>query len=151
MLHQDVWGRVGMRSAVKRREIADKESQRWLTSLAATQAIASEGIRVVTIADREADIYELFAHPRRPNSEFLIRAAQNCNIKEEPEGESVQPLFAAIRQVPVQGEFSLAIERTPRRAARTATLTVRLARLWLQPPAEQRGISAIGLPLRDAP
>lgn len=75
VLHQKVWVRAkGRRSAAKRATIAEKESVRWLESLEATQSQIPTDISVITIGDREADIYELLVYPRRAGSEFLIRA-----------------------------------------------------------------------------
>lgn len=42
---------------------------RWLESLELTQGLVPAEVRMITIADREADIYELFAHQRRSGSE----------------------------------------------------------------------------------
>lgn len=145
VLHQIVWARPSTRVIAKCRDIEDKESHRWLESLEVTQAIVPPETKVITIADREGDIYELFALPRSQNSEFLIRAAQNRNTKADPAIAEMQPLFAAIRQVPVQGQFRLELHRTPRRVARTASLTVRYTQLWLQPPAEKQSMSAIAV------
>jgi hypothetical protein len=145
VLHQMVWSRDHVRSPIKRRDIEDKESYRWLERLDITSAIVPSAVRVVTICDREGDIYELFARARSQNSEFLIRAAQNRNTKSDPEIAEVQPLFAAIRQIPVQGAFCLKLQRTPRRAARNATLTVRYTQLWLQPPIDKANLSAIAV------
>ena len=50
---------------------AEKESQRWLAGLELSQTLVPGEKQLITIADREADIYELFAHPRREGSEFL--------------------------------------------------------------------------------
>ncbi|MBD3886303.1 hypothetical protein IFO70_31930 [Phormidium tenue FACHB-886] len=52
-------------------------------------------------------------------------------------------LFAAIAQTPVQGQFVLPLQRTSRRAARVASLSVRYTQLWLQPPAEKQHLPAI--------
>jgi len=63
IIHQQDWVRdpqtVGKRH--KRRQYAteDKESQRWLTALGTTQELISQETTVVTVADREADIYAL--------------------------------------------------------------------------------------------
>ena len=92
----------------------------------------SDETRVITVGDREADIYQLFAMPRRPKSEFLIRAAQNRNTKSNRFDDSVMPLFEAIRQTAVLGEINLELQRTPRRKARSASLSVRVKTLWLQ-------------------
>jgi hypothetical protein len=63
LIHQQVWARdpktFGKKH--KRRKLAtkDKESQRWLDTLSATQEAIPEDIQVITVADREADIYDL--------------------------------------------------------------------------------------------
>lgn len=93
ILHQRMWSRempVGTRRASRQRRIEEKESVRWLESLEDTERLLPEGVRVITIADREADIYALFAQPRRAQSELLIRAAQNRNTKRSAFGEEVQ-------------------------------------------------------------
>jgi hypothetical protein len=81
VLHQQVWARdvalLGKKHQRHKKPITDKESQRWLTADYATQTVIPPETTVVTVADREADIYELFMQPRRPKSEFLIRAQHN--------------------------------------------------------------------------
>jgi hypothetical protein len=81
---------VGTRSRAHRkrehrrqREKAQKKSQRWLTAFELTQACVPEATRVLTIADREADIYDLFALPRRLGADLLIRATQNRRVEPE--------------------------------------------------------------------
>ncbi len=138
VLHQKVWPREKVKSGAnnqkRRQAIENKESQRWLSSLDITQNLVPTETDVITVADREADIYELFALAKQRNSEFLIRAAQNRNTKLDAFCAEVVPLFEAIRQTPVLGEFTLELQRTPRRNARSATLSVRVTKLWLQPP-----------------
>jgi hypothetical protein len=62
VLHQQVWARdlanLGKKHQRHKIPIKDKESQRWLTALAETQTLIPEEIVVVTVADREADIYD---------------------------------------------------------------------------------------------
>ena len=138
VLHETVWAREKTRRGrgyqERKAAIETKESYRWLEHQEASQKLIPETVEVITITDREGDIYELFAQPRRPKSELLIRAAQNRNTKIEAYGEEVIPLFEAIRQQPCQGHRTLALQRTPKRAPRLATLSVRYATLWLQPP-----------------
>lgn len=146
VLHQNVWSRsLTARTPARRASIAEKESGRWLTSLEVTQQMVPPTTRVITVADREGDIYELFAHPRRENSEFLIRAAQNRNTKSDPSTAEVQPLFAAVRQTPCRAEQTLSLQRTPRRAARQVQLSLRYTRLWLQPPASLPHLAPIAI------
>jgi hypothetical protein len=138
-LHQQVWARdianLGKKHQRHKRAIKDKESQRWLTALAASQTLIPEEIVVVMVADKEADIYDLFMLPRRPNSEFLIRANHDrCVKKPTDEDQQLERLQQAVRQVPAWGQLKLERRRHPEREARTATLTLRTTTLQLQPP-----------------
>jgi hypothetical protein len=139
VLHQQVWARdianLGKKHQRHKTAIKDKESQRWLTALAETQTRIPEEIVVVMVADKEADIYDLFMLPRRPNSEFLIRANHNrCVKKATEENQQLERLQQAIRQVPPCGQLRLELRRHPEREARLATLTLRTTPLQLQPP-----------------
>lgn len=139
ILAQKIWARDKSKaSSDRRRAIESKESQRWLESLKITQDLMPTETRVITVADREADIYELFALAEREKSEFLIRAAQNRNTSSGKVCAEVKPLFEAIRQTAEIGQMKLELQRTPRRMARSATLSVRVTKLWLQPPVAKQ-------------
>ena len=133
ILDQIVWARepdtVGKRHTRRQRDIQDKESQRWLTALATTQALVPQEVTVVTVADREADIYDLFVAPRPANAHLLIRVDHNRKVDHE-----AQYLQEAMRQVAPCGQLTLELQATEHRSARTATLTVRFATLAVQPP-----------------
>lgn len=141
LLHQAVWVRdpdqVGVSQRRRQRETKDKESQRWLTALAASQAVVPEAVSVVTVADSEADIYDLFALERRPGSHLLIRGTHNRRVD-----HTARYLWAAVRQSPERGQYRLALRRKEGQAARTATLQVRYVSLEIQPPRHhlQRGV-----------
>jgi len=61
--------------------IEEKESIRWLNSMEKTVSLfEGQNKQLVTIADREADIYDLFHLADRLNSHFLVRASQNRKI-----------------------------------------------------------------------
>ena len=140
VLHQKVWAREKTRRttgyADRKRAIEQKESHRWLESDKLTQQWIPQDKRVVTVADREADIYELFALPRREGSEFLIRACQPRGVKQATTDIDIESLQAAIALPAACGELTLELQRTPKRKPRTATLTVRISSLYLQPPQQ---------------
>jgi hypothetical protein len=140
VLHQKVWAREKNRRTTgyqdRKRAIEQKESHRWLESLELTQQWIPQDKRVVTVADREADIYELFALPRREGSEFLIRACHPRGVKQTTTDLEIENLQQAIRQTAACGELTLELQRTPKRKPRTATLTVRISSLELQPPQQ---------------
>lgn len=137
LLHQTVWARdpasTGKLQHRRQRETAQKESQRWLTAWELSQARVPEATRVLTIADREADIYDLFALPRRLGADLLIRATHNRRVEQE-----AQYLWEAIRQAPLGGQMQVQVQRAPERPARQATLAVRWTTLGVAPPRHRR-------------
>ncbi len=94
----------------RRRKIAEKESYRWLESQDRSQGLIPTEISLITIADREADIYELFAQPRRIGSHLLIRAAQNRRVL-KGNGE-IDKLFETLAQAEPCGQKRLELQRT---------------------------------------
>ncbi|NEP40228.1 MAG: IS4 family transposase, partial [Okeania sp. SIO2H7] len=135
VLHQKVWARelsnIGKKHTRKKREIKDKESKRWLEGLSITQEVIPADVKVVTVADCEADIYDFLAMPRPANSELLIRAYQNRCVKTDI---SVEKLQVAIDSSERVGEITLELQRTPERKARQVTLSLRTMSVELQPP-----------------
>jgi hypothetical protein len=132
LLHQAVWvrdpARVGQRHQRRKLPTADKESQRWLTALAASQEAVPELVSVITVADSEADIYDLFALPRRAGSALLIRGTHDRRV------EKIGYVWETVRQSPLRGVYRLEVRRKEDQPARQATLSVRYLTLAVQPP-----------------
>lgn len=152
LLHQHVWSRdpkkPGRVPPDRHRLIIEKESQRWLDGLTVTQSLIPADIGIVMVSDREGDIYELFSTPRRPGSDFLIRASHNRQVKSfSSSSDELSPLWETLRQSPLQGEHTLELQRTPKRSSRSATLSIRYASVELQPPLHHPQHDALS-PLR---
>lgn len=141
LLDQQIWARPELAHAAKRaksRPIAEKESHKWLSSLRETISITPSEIRLVTIADREADIFEFLAEADELQAEYLIRAAQDRRVKGE-----VALLWAHMAKQELSGRITVEVPRRGNKPARTAELSVRVAHLTLQPP--QRGAEEPGV------
>ncbi len=93
---------------------------------------------VVTIADREADIYDLFALPRREGAHLLIRGAHNRRVSHE-----ARYVWQAVRSSAVSGEMTVEVGRKDGHPPRLARVTVRHTSLFLQPPRHRRGRAAL--------
>jgi hypothetical protein len=119
----------------QRRElpIAAKESYKWLKSVAAAAALQARlpHTSVVSVGDREADVFELFDHARGlPHApQLLIRAAQNRVLTQE-QGKLWEHLSAR----PIAGYQPLPLPRRGNRAARVATLAISYACVELKAP-----------------
>ena len=129
--------RFGTSSAQRNRlTLAAKESPKWLQSYQACQQCAADcpATMVVNVADREGDLYELFAAALAPTDgarvHVLVRAQHNRAV-DHPQHDLWDLLGAqrvsARLQVHVPG-------RKPGTPARVATLTIRLTAVTLQPP-----------------
>ena len=143
LLAQQQWARDPTQRVTKdrrRRPTAAKEGQRWLDGEDATLAALPPETTVLTITDREGDIFDFVAHARRAQAFVLIRAAQQRGIADPITAErtSLWPSLAA--QEPT-GTISVAVHPT-RGEPRTACLVMRHAAVTLLPPhpnERQRG------------
>jgi hypothetical protein len=133
LLYQQIWARdvndFGQAALRRQRRIGEKESKRWLTALVATEIGIAPEVMVVTIGDREADIYELFALERRLNSHLLIRSAQNRRVEDE-----TVYLRHAIAQAPLAGTWIVEVPRHDNRPSRQALLSIRFTTIKVHPP-----------------
>jgi hypothetical protein len=134
LIDQRTWTRdpneLGKRAGRNSKQTAEKESQRWLDALADTQATLPQRLRLLTVADREADFYDLLAAPRRAGSHLLIRAKPRRRVRH------VEALLGrALRAGPSRGTITVELPRAAARPARSATLTIRFAVLEIAPPS----------------
>lgn len=139
LLAQTAWarkpGEVGKRHTRKQRPIEDKESRKWLSSLEAV--IEAAGVcpstHLISVADREADVYDLFLLPRPPNVDLLIRAVRNRRV-DHPE----EYLWAKVQAQAVAATIEVDLPRRGKQPARKARLTVRFCPVRLQPPKHRK-------------
>jgi len=138
LIYQKVWARdpktKGKKHQRRKLETKDKESQRWLDTLKASQEAIPDGIKVITVADREADIYDLFAMPRKEGSHLLIRVSYNRRVEHE-----AKYLWDAIRKSVVVGQVDVEVGRKGDQPSRYATLNVRILSLSIKAPKNRKG------------
>ena len=137
LLNVQCWGRdpeqPGKRERRHQLPIEEKESMKWLVSyraVAEAQKLCTNTM-LVSVGDREADIYDLFQeavnNPEGPT--LLIRAERTRHRKVEQEG-----LWQRMNTEPVAGLLDVVVPRRDSRPSRTATLEVRFAQVVLEPP-----------------
>ena len=141
VVSQQVWARdpdtVGKSQKRKELPVEAKESARWLVGLKQTEERLGSSVRVLTVADREADVYELFALAHQLKGDWLIRARHDRSLQGDE-----RHLLAAVEQAAVCARTTVELPRTDEREARQANLEVRRAEVVLRPP--QRLSGAIG-------
>ena len=122
--------------------IEQKESMKWLRSyqkVAQLQALCPD-TRLVSIGDRESDIYELFRmaaeNPSSPG--LLVRAERTRQRKVEQE-----LLWEFMSKREVAGALELHIPHSGSRKARDTWLNIRFAEVALTPPKRYESESPI--------
>jgi hypothetical protein len=119
----------------------EKKSFRWIAGLRDTAALAATlpDTRVISVADREADVFDLYAEQQQhPQVDLLVRAKHNRRLADG------QRLFDQVRDTAIRGQVVLEVEgqslrtKTSKqparlgRAARTAELALRYGPVTLR-------------------
>jgi len=148
LLDLQCWARdghsFGKKHQRKQRPIEDKESAKWLQSFQRVAAVQQQcpQTQLVSVADRESDIYELFhlaqQDPQGPR--LLIRAEHDRRLAQE-QGH----LQETVRQQPLAGHRSIVVPRRGSRPAREVELEVRFATVTLQPPCGKAPLGRLKL------
>jgi len=117
----------------QKKPIEEKESYRWLMVPEEIQRYAEGNTSFTVVADREADIYELFLAQKEKkfggNTELLIRAFQNRRLSGED-----KKLFELIKTWEVKGIHEIDIEASHKRKKREAKLEVRYGKVAMLAP-----------------
>jgi hypothetical protein len=127
-----------------KRPIEQKESAKWLHSFRAASAVqaACLNTKVVSVGDREADIYELFALAlAQPKGAQLLVRAEHDRLVKDGHGR----LWTHMNQQPIAAERAVDVPRTNKSKARRATLGIRFAAVRLSPPRRKSKLEPIDL------
>ena len=116
---------------VRQLPIEKKESYRWLQAFEQTLAVVPAGVEVVTVCDREADLYEMFVLGQEKEASLLIRASSDRVIVADDE---VGKLWALVERQTIAGQLTVRMARNQKQLAREATVSVRFTRVQLKPP-----------------
>lgn len=144
VLQADIWvrGELGQRGQRKDKAFEEKESRHWLDGyrLACTVAEAAPQTTVVSIADREGDIYEVFAAARpeegRRKAEWIIRAQHDRAVCV---GEQRGKLWQQAACGAKLGTLVVKIPASAKRKARKAKLTVQAVTIRPRIPYRPEG------------
>lgn len=151
LLNLQCWARegIGSRDARHSKPIEDKESFKWIESYAAVSAVQARTrkTQLVVMADREADIHEVFAAQATTahGAQLLIRAERSRNRQVLDEAESHASLWPTLERQALLGTREILIPPSDKRAARQATLEVRSAQVVLKPPKRSAHLAPVAV------
>ena len=125
--------------------IEEKESYRWLQGyrLACELAVKCPGTQIVSVADRECDIYEIYAEYRdRPNrrAEYVIRAQwERATPERDPETgkNAYRTVYQTVADSPLLATRIVELPAIPGRAAREACLEIRAISVTMKAPHDR--------------
>jgi hypothetical protein len=124
--------------AHKRQPFEEKESHRWWRGYrtACTLARVAPQTQIVSIADREGDIYEILLEAASPRgrAHYVIRSNQD-RAGVPLQGKRVQSLRMQLALAPRCASGVVQVPAAPGRAARTAQVVLRALSISLRPPA----------------
>lgn len=128
-----MWVRTKKASASYRKlPIEDKESYRWLSTVEAAKSCLSEAAQVTVVADRESDIYEMWARLPDTKTDLLLRACRDRAVETE-QGS----LYTWLSKRPVEGIYPVELPALPgKRTAHTAWMEVRYGRIKIKRPQQ---------------
>jgi hypothetical protein len=132
--------------------IEQKESFRWLAGyrLACELQRSCSATRIISVADCEADIYEIFVEVEQQATpaDFIIRARENrCTPQPDPAqgAHAYQKVRDQLAQAEVRFRRKVELPQTPKRQAREAELEIRALTIELKPPDTRRGLPRVSL------
>jgi hypothetical protein len=138
-----VWSRAGdTATSHAKRTLEDKESGRWISTAAATEAVLSEAARITVVHDREGEFYAnwaSYAHADGTGGRVhqLTRMMTDHALLK---GGTVRTSVAAL---PAAGKGTIELRERTNRAARTAHVVLRFGAVDLKRP---RNTPEKGLP-----
>lgn len=130
LAHLHLWQRTqGKAPHYKKLPIEEKESARWIDTVVAGKKRLTEAAIITVVADREADIYELWDRLPDARTHLLIRACRDRNL-----ASGGATLFDWMDGQAVQGSYRITLPVTPKRSAHEALLHVRFGAVTLKKP-----------------
>jgi len=126
------------------RSIQEKESYCWLKGYrsAVEVAKACPGTRVIMVADRGADVFDVYDEAEQlegVKAEWLVRAMKNRALLSEEGKRDKLLLKEKLLQTPPIGKIQFILPRRNLRASRHVIQSVRVLRIKLHPPTGRRG------------
>jgi len=148
LLDVQCWARdpkqFGKRALRHELPIEQKESHKWLKGFNQVSAAQKQcpNTTLISVADREADIYELFHLALNdPCGAQLVVRAEHDRLLADGQGR----LWEHIAKHPVAGTKVLSVPRQGQRAPRETRLEIRYGRVKLTPPHRKAEFKALNI------
>jgi len=151
LLYQQFWIRaeeeLGKSKDRKAKPFEQKETCKWFKGIEQTNRLLDKAIKKIHVADREADIYELFFMKPEDNSELLVRARQPRKTA------AGSLLWQQVGSLPVADVITLSVPDASGKKKRQATVEVRYEKVEILRPAgkahEYKSVQLTAIEIRE--
>ncbi|MCP3374937.1 IS4 family transposase [Bradyrhizobium cajani] len=114
LLSGQIWTRKGRRATSHDdRELSDKESQRWISTVVAARPLLTKAAAVTVLGDRESDIFALYASSAEQRVHVIARSMHDRKLADRNDLYEASDAMAAVDRRAIE---------LPARAARPARL-----------------------------
>jgi hypothetical protein len=132
LIEQERWLRDpkkrGIRHQRRTRPYKEKESFKWQrASEHMSERLGETMARVISVCDREADIFEYLQYKREHSQRYVVRACRDRSLN-----STTKHLWDALGACPVSHYRVVDVPQSGGRAARQATMSVRAKRVALK-------------------
>jgi Transposase DDE domain len=125
----EIWTRKGRRTVSHdRRELSDKESQRWVSNVVAAKPRLAGAARVTVLGDRESDIFAFYASAAGQRFHVITRSMHDRKLADGA------GLYAASDAIAAAERRDVQLPARAQRPARSARLELRFGAIELARP-----------------
>ena len=148
LVEQAYWQRApqarGTKRKRKQRPYEAKESFKWQRASEHVRARVGAELmaRIVSVCDREADVYEYLNYKLEQGERFVVRAMTDRALQAVETDAGVAHLRARLAQATSCGTAQVRVEQRGGRKAREAQVTVRATQVQLRRPTNLKGGAA---------
>jgi Transposase DDE domain len=123
-----IWTRARSKSPRHGNKVfKEKESERWILGCRAAASVLSQAAQVIVVADRESDLYPLFAE-KPAGTELIVRACQDRKLDDRTH------LFEACKEPALGTSLVRVAPRGPGDKERIAQVGLRVAKVRIARP-----------------
>jgi Transposase DDE domain len=129
LLSGQIWTRKGRRTVWHdRRELSDKESQRWIATALEAKPLLAKAAMVTALGDRESDIFALYASVAEQHFHVIARSMHDRKLVDD------SGLYATSEAMAVVDQRAIVLPARAQRAERIVPFELRFGEVNLARP-----------------
>jgi len=129
LLCGQIWTRKSRRTVSHdRRELSDKESQRWIATAMAARPLLAKAAMVTALGDRESDIFALYASAAEQHFHVIARSMHDRKLADD------RGLYTISEAMPVVDQRTIVLPARAQRSERVVPLVLRFGAVNLARP-----------------